>query len=441
MRQIIGTRIIRAAALAAVLGSAAVPALAQGMFAPVIYINNAAVTEYEIDQRVRFLQLLRAPQSDRESVLRELINDRLKMQAAEQIGIRATDEGLQNGLAEFAGRANLGVDEFTQALAQDGIAPETFRDFVHAGLVWREVVRQRIIPGVGMSEREVEQALTRELQTPIVSAVLLSEIVIPAPPGSEGEALSRAEDIAAGATSTAAFAAAARRWSATPTAERGGALDWMPLDNMPPALQQIVLSLQPGQVTAPLQVPGAVVLFHLRDTRGHLRPGATDQTVEYLTMALPSAAEGARILAVARNCADVHVEANRFAPDPVSRQTAPLGAVPGDVAQRLATLDENEGSVIDYGAGATLVMLCDRTPTLLAHAAPADTLPPGVQMEVPPVRAPAPPAAEGEVAAEDPLAGLPSPAQMRDQIFNTKINAAAEAYLAELRADALIRTP
>ncbi len=233
--------------------------------------------------------------------------------------------------------------------------------------------------------------------------------------------MDRARQLSETVTSESAFADAARRYSATPTAPSGGRLPWTPLANLPPSLRPILLSLKPGQISQPLNIPGAVVLFFLRDTRGTLRPGATDQTVDYLTLRLPSAQEGARIAAVARSCDDVFVQANRYAGDVISRQSAPLGTVPADIAQRLSSLDADEASVIDYGAGASLVMLCKRTPTLLDSDA-----------------------ADGPLAGDGATAGpapLPSQDEMRQSIFSAKVNDAAEAYLAELRADAVIRKP
>ena len=96
--------------------------------------------------------------------------------------------------------------------------------------------------------------------------------------------MERAENIAATARSEGAFAEAARRYSATPPAPRGGRLDWMQVDNMPPSLRGIVLGLKPGQMTPPLTVPGAVVMFYLRDTKGQLRPSAAEQTLDYLAV-------------------------------------------------------------------------------------------------------------------------------------------------------------
>src|SRR5690606_16767924 len=114
-----------------------------------------------LDQRIRFLQILRAPDADPASAEQALIDDRLRIFAAQQLGITARDEQIEAGLAEFAGRANMGVEEFTRALAQAGVEGQTFRDFVTAGIVWREVVRQRLVPQVKVSDAELDQEMQR----------------------------------------------------------------------------------------------------------------------------------------------------------------------------------------------------------------------------------------------------------------------------------------
>ena len=437
--------------VAVLLAAAAAPGpvRAAGPLTPLVFVNNSAVTQYELDQRMRFLSMLRAPGADRDTALQALVDDRLKLAAARTLGIAVSDKGLDEGLAEFAGRANMDVAQFTQELGRNGVEPQAYRDFVKAGVAWREVVRQRIVPTVKVSDTEIDQAMRAEIETPIITQVLLSELVMPAPPGSEEAVAARGATLAETVTTEAQFADAARRFSATPSAARGGRLEWTPLDNLPPALAQILLAMQPGQISQPLTVPGAVVLFYLRDTRGRLRAGAGEQTVDYVTLALPDAATGAQVLARADSCEQVFVEANRFAGDPIDRQVQPLGAVPGDIAQRLATLDPNEGTIIDYGAGARLVMLCRRQPSLIAAETLVEPLVPGAVRPGPTPSAAEAPNARNAATDAAVAAGVARPAEppltsreaTRETIFNRKINAAAEAYLAELRADAVIRRP
>lgn len=400
------------------------PALAQqGQFAPVVYVNNAAVTRFELDQRLRFMQVLGMPGADAATAEAELINDRLKMQAAETLGLTVSDESLDAGLAEFAGRAGMSTDQFIAALAGAGVERETYRDFVRAGVVWREVVRRQIVPQVRVSESEVDQVMKRDLETPVLNAVLLAELVIPAPPGQEAAARARAEQIIASTRSESDFTAAARRYSATPSASNGGRLPWMDLDNMPPSLRPIVLALRPGQVTQPLTVPGAVVLFYLRDMRGSLRPGAREQVLDYLTLPMASAAEAAQFSAPLTGCADLYVAARGL---PLQEQSGlRQGQIPADIGLALAKLDENELTVINRGISAELVMLCRRVPALLAN-----------QETAVPTTAQQPDGVEAATAD-----GLPQRAAVSDQVFNARINSMAEAYLAELRANAIMRRP
>ena len=415
-------------ALAATLmAGAPAPLLAQNLFEPVIYINNAAITRYEVEQRQRFMQLLGAPNTTAEEAQQALIDDRLRSFAAGQLGIEPSEEGLQNGLEEFAGRAGMSAAEFTAALERAGVEPQAYRDFVSAGLVWRTVIRQRVVPQINVSDAEVDQELRKQVETPILSRVLISELIIPAPPGQEQQAMNLARQIAGANLSSSEFEAAAREYSAAESAQAGGRLAWVDIDNLPPGLRQVISALQPGQTTQPLTVEGAVVLFHLRDSQGTLRPGATEQVIDYATLRLPSAAEAATLAARTRSCDDLYVQAGPQAAQQVQRQTVSQGAIPTLIATRLATMDRDEAGVVDYGNGADLVMLCSRQPALVADMANdvATTALPddGVEAAVPDANA------------------LPTRDAVRDEIFNRKANAAAEAYLAELRAQAIIRRP
>ena len=418
--------LISGLAVAAALLTAALPASAQNPFEPVIYINDSAITRYEIDQRLRFMTLLNAPGTSPDAARLELINDRLKLQAAQRLGIEVTDEALDEGLTEFASRANLSPEEFVTALGRGGVERQAYRDFVRAGVAWREVVRQAIVPQVSVRDAEVDQALKRQIETPIISRVLVSELVIPAPPGREDAAMAQAQQIAGSNPSEAEFAAAARRLSATPSARQGGRLNWVALDNLPPTLRPVISALRPGQTTQPLNVPGAVVLFHLRDSEGSLRPGALEQVLDYAVLRLPTAQDAANMAARVDTCADLQANGQGAA----QRQTAGQNAIPALIAQQLASMDDNETALINMGGATDLVMLCSRQPALLAEA----------EAQVP-TTAQADDGVEAAVPGAGDALGLPDRQMTRENVFNNKINALANAYLEELRADAVIRRP
>lgn len=409
-----------------ILGDPA-PVAAQNPFEPVVYVNNKAVTRYEIGQRQRFMQILGAPGTDAKAAETALIEDRLRLFAAAQLDLEISPDGLQQGLEEFAGRAGMTAAEFTVALERAGVEPQAYRDFIEAGTLWRAVVRERLVPRINVSDAEIDRELTRRIETPVIDRVLLSELIIPAPPGQEQQAMDLASRIAGSRPTEAQFADAARRYSATDTAASGGGLNWMALDNLPPGLRPVITAMQPGQVSQPLTVPGAVVLFMLRDTQGTLRPGAREQVLEYSVLRMASAADATALAARTVSCDDLYVQAETAAPQ-VVRQTAPQNAIPALIAQQLASLDADETAVINYGNAADLIMLCSRQPALLAD----------MQAAVPVTAQPK----DGvEDAVPGPASDLPSREAVREEIFNRKVNDAANAYMAELRADAVIRRP
>lgn len=411
---------------ASLLVGAVAPAAAQNPFEPVVYVNSSAVTRYEVQQRMRFMEVLNAPGADAKAAEEALIGDRLRMFAAGQLGIEVTDEGLQSGLEEFANRANMSAAQFTVALERAGVERQAYRDFIEAGIAWRAVIRQRLLPALNISEAEIDQELKRQVETPIVTRVLLSELIIPAPPGQEQTAMSRAGSISGSNPSEEQFAAAARQYSAAGSASVGGRLNWVDIGNLPPTLRPVILALRPGQTSQPLGIPGAVVLFHLRDTEGTLRPGAREQVLDYLTLRMASASEAATLAARARTCDTLYTDAGS-AGTAIQRQTASQNAIPALIATQLASLDDNEAAVVNYGTGADLVMLCSRQPAILAEA----------QSDVAVTALPD----DGVEAAIPGNQAVPSREAVREELFSRKANTAADAYLAELRADAVIRRP
>ncbi len=398
---------IRLTALAtlALIALTGLPAFAQGLFSPQIVVNDRVVTVYEYEQRLRMLQLFGAPGDIRAEALDGLVDDRLRKAAAAELGLRVTPEQVLAGMNEFAARANMTAEQFVAALNQAGVATETFRDFVEAGVLWREVVRARFLPVVQISDAEIDKALARiPARTPGVR-VLLSELIIPVREGGEEAALALARRIRAGVTDEASFADAARRYSTSATAQRGGRLQWIGIDGLPPALAPQVLRLSPGQVTEPQAVPGAVALFFLRERDQITAAEAATPRVEYATLLLPNTgdapAEVERIRNRVDTCDDLYPLARGPALDRLSRQTVALASLPADIAMEVARLDDNELSgALVRGGNRVLVMVCSRNPR-----------------------------GEDEVNRE----------AIREQLINQRLGQLAEGYLADLRANAIIR--
>ncbi|MEL6620675.1 MAG: peptidylprolyl isomerase [Pseudomonadota bacterium] len=356
---------------ALVIGGGAPAAWAQNPFAPVAQVDEALITEFEIEQRSRFLQVLNAPGSDRQSVLQALVQDRLRLAATAQVGITLTDDALQAGLAEFAARANLTTEEFVKGLESAGIARETFRDFVATQLIWRDYIRARYGSRVQITEDQIDRAVS-SIGNATGIEVLVSEIIIPAPPQRAAAVLEQAERIAQ-STSEAEFSGFARRFSATASRGAGGRLPWTPITDLPSSLRPLLLALGPGEVTQPLPIPNAVALFQLRDIRETGAPARAYSAIEYAAYYI-NGGRSPEALAIARDiranvdrCDDLYGIAKGKPESVLDRGSLPPEEIPDDIAIELAKLDPGEVSTtLTRAGGNTLVflMLCGRTPAL-----------------------------------------------------------------------------
>jgi peptidyl-prolyl cis-trans isomerase SurA len=398
-------RLLRATALAAplMLAALAPPAAAQSPFSAAVRINDGIVTNYEIDQRAAFLDVLRAPGDLRAEATEALVNERLQVAEARRMDVVATPEDIEAGMAEFAARADLAPEEFLTAIAQDGVAPETFRDFVANGISWRNVVRGRFGPRVQVTEADIDTAL--QFSARLDSAtILLAEIVVPITPDNQENLRSELARLAADLNfDTETFSQAARRFSAASTREQDGLTGWRPLNAVPPQLREDMVLLANGETYGPVSLGPALAIFQMRGLSEGNFAAPPIASVDYVTVALPAittedgAAAAAALRAEVDTCDDLY--ATR--PGGFDRADQALGAIPGDIAMALATLDAGEMAFnITRNAGATTlaVMLCARTP-------------------------------------QDPEAGRDA---VRQQLIAQRLEGYADALLEELRADAMI---
>ncbi|MGI3185031.1 peptidylprolyl isomerase [Nioella aestuarii] len=391
------------AAALAISFAALTPAIAQSPFSAAVTVNDRIVTYYEISQRAQFLEALNAPGDLLEEARETLINERLQQEVGERFGLLASPDDLEQGMAEFAGRANMNTEAFLGALQNEGIAPETFRDFVAAGITWRNIVRARFGPRAQVSEDEIDRALTLSASDG-GAQINIAELVVPITPENEDQIRT---DIARLAEeldgSIGAFSEAARAYSAAATGRQGGGLGWRPLSTIPPQLRALLLPMNVGDVTDPVPLGPAIAIFQLRglDETGFVSPEVT--AVEYAQVLIPGGqSEEALVEARAlRDEIDTCDDLYGVRPGGFEITALPIEDVPGDISLELARLDANEvsfGLTRANGTQMLFLMLCGRS----------TELPEGGREEV------------------------------RQALFQQRLESYAQGYLAELRADAII---
>ncbi len=399
----LSSALFKLAASAAFSMAVALPLAAQSPFSAAVSVNDRIVTYYEIEQRAQFMQLLNAPGDLMEVARENLVNERLQMQAGISLGLLPSAEEIEEGMVEFAGRANMDVDQFVAALQNEGIAPETFRDFVGAGLTWRNVVRARFGPRAQVTEDEIDRALTLSASED-GAQINIAELVIPLRGNDPDEVRTLITELSDSTDgSIGGFASAARQYSAAPTSRNGGGLGWRPLGSLPPQLRALLLPLEIGGVTEPVPLGEAIGIFQLRglEETGFVTPELT--AIEYAEVLIPGGQSSAALDEAEnlRNQLDTCDDLYGVRPGGFEIRALQIAEVPDDVSIELARLDAGEVSTNLTRANGTqmlFLMLCGRS----------NELPEGAREET------------------------------RQALFQQRLASYANGYLAELHADAII---
>ncbi|MEP4035902.1 MULTISPECIES: peptidylprolyl isomerase [unclassified Pseudophaeobacter] len=364
------SRTAAAITLGFALSLTAAPLAAQGLFSPAVTVDSAVVTNYELQQRALFMGILRTPGNPEIQAREELIKDRLKQAELDRVGISPSEEEITAGMTELAGRANLSLNEFVTVLKQNGIEPETLRDFTKIGIGWREYVGGRFLSRARPTEDEIDRAMGRSGSGGV--QVLLSELIVPINE-QNAQQVQQLTDQVGELTSFAAFSSAATQYSASDSRNNGGRLPWMNLTKLPPQLQPVVLALETGEITEPLPLQGAVAMFQMRGVREVTGSRQRYSAIEYAAYYIPGGrspealAAGQKVADSIDTCDDLYGVAKDQDPSVLDRLSLVPAEIPQDIAIELAKLDANETSLTltrNEGQTLMLLMLCGRTAEL-----------------------------------------------------------------------------
>lgn len=383
---------------------------AQSPFSPVISINNSAVTHFEVEQRALFLTVLGTIGDVEKRALIDLIDDRLKLQAGRALGLTLSQDEATQGMIEFAERASLTPEQLIAELAKEGIYPETFADFVGSGIMWRKVVQFKFQAKAFITEAELDTAMA--LGTTALSAsVLLSEIIVPFTAETEADTLELVLDVRSEIRSFDDFDIAALTYSAAASRADAGKLDWRPIAALPLDMRTQMMTMGVGQVTFPIKLSGAYLLYQLRGIRDNRTVVAKTIAYDYAILQLPGGRSDATLKTAADlaskvdSCSDLFAESQKFPEENFTQQVLPVRSVPRHIALELANLDANEISTTltqgTNGEFLTFLMLCGRTNKL----------------------------SEGDRE------------EVRNALFVQRMEAFGEGYLQELLGDAIILNP
>ncbi len=295
-------------ALAGVLGAACLGAAAQSVAAPaaergatrlldriVAVVNDEAITASELDARMRIaMAQLRqqriAPPSDdvlRRQVLERMIIDRAQVQMARETGVRVDDATVNAAIARIAEQNGVGVAQFREQLAQQGISFSRFRDDVRDDIAISRLRDREVDSRIQVTEGEIDNFLAEKAGVSAGAVEYnIAQILLRVPDNASTDRIDatrkQAENLVAQLRGGADFAKLAASYSNAPDALQGGSLGWRTAERLPTLFVDAVKDLKTDELAPIVRSPGGFHILKLlgrRDaTEGRLATGPVEQT-------------------------------------------------------------------------------------------------------------------------------------------------------------------
>jgi peptidyl-prolyl cis-trans isomerase SurA len=237
-------------------------------------VNGDVITQTDVNQRLALLILsngVQVPQDEmerlRQQVLRNLIDEKLEIQAAKADKIEVKKSDIDKTLQRVAKDAKQTPEQLTAMLESHGSSMESMRQQIEGEIAWQRLQRDKIEDTISVGDDEVKAVLDRMNASKGTEEYRVGEIFLSSTPSTESQTLDNASKILAQLKGGASFAAYARQYSEASTAAVGGDLGWVRPEQLPQPLAAALREMGPGTVSNPIPVPGGVSILAVADTR------------------------------------------------------------------------------------------------------------------------------------------------------------------------------
>lgn len=244
-------------------------------------VNNGVVLESDVDGLMQSVKLnagqagqqLPDDATLRHQILERLIMDQIILQMGQKMGVKITDEQLDQAIANIAKQNIMTMDQMRSRLAYDGLNYSTYRNQIRKEMIISEVRNNEVRRRITVLPQEVD-ALAKQIgtQNDASTELNLSHILIALPenPTSEqvNDAQRQAESIVEEARNGADFGKLAITYSADQQALKGGQMGWGRIQELPGIFAQALSTAKKGDIVGPIRSGVGFHILKVNDLRG-----------------------------------------------------------------------------------------------------------------------------------------------------------------------------
>lgn len=250
----------------------------------VAQVNEDIITLYELNQSLApYVEKIkeRGLTSDqeqqmlartKEDVLMNLVNDRLTDQVVKKSDIQVTESEVDESIERVMKMNNLNSEQFSAALAQDGMTLDDYRENLKKQLLRSKLLNREIKSKVVITEKDINAYYQKHLDKfgGDGSKYHLRTIIKKIPPFANEKqkqsVLTEMEAIVGQLKAGKSFDALAREHSDL-LASEGGDLGAFAIDELSPDIRQAISGLKQGDYTAIIDTDQGYQVFFLQEIR------------------------------------------------------------------------------------------------------------------------------------------------------------------------------
>ena len=385
-------------------------------------VNGFVITGTDIDQRAALVTAASEAEVSPEEklrlrvqVLRNLIDETLKVQAAAAADMEVKREDVERTYQQLAAQ-NFGSDpkKMDAYLLSIGSSPASLKRQIEGEAAWENLLRRNIMPFVNISADEVNDSLKRMNEAKGTDEYRMGEIYLSATSENRAAVLANAQQIVQQLQQGGSFVAYARQYSEATTAVVGGDLGWVRLGQLPAPLAEAVRAMSAGQLQGPIEIPGGFSILYLISKRQVLMadPAQAILNLKQVSITFPAGIsqqqaearvnEFGTFVDGLRGCGNVDAGAAEIGAEVVTNDQIKAEVLPAQLRDIILNLQIGQATP-PFGSiqeGVRVFMLCGR---------------------------------------EDPAdSGAPTFAAVMDQLEQERVNKRAQRFLRDLRNDAYI---
>jgi peptidyl-prolyl cis-trans isomerase SurA len=350
----------------------------------VAVVNDEAISEDDLNGRIKLAMVAGNYPDSAEvreklepQVLRALIDDQLRLQEAKRLKLTVDKEEVDNEIKLTAEQNHQTFDELKASLAKEGVPFSTFEKEITAQTAWRKVIQKEIRRRIEVTDAEIDSAYSKMMASINKPQYLVAEIFLPVDsPSDEDRVKAFATQLEDQLGHGASFAKLAQQFSQAAGAAQGGDMGQVQEGELPEELDQALVKMQAGHISAPIRTQAGYHILLLR-AKGDALAGDPREAEVHLKNVLipfthqPSKEEVQQMMADAEkmraslpNCAAVDEKGRRDglggdlgAPGKMMK----IGTLQPGIASLVAPLQVNQMSQpIPTNEGIMMFMVCAR---------------------------------------------------------------------------------